>query len=374
MNFVQWLGFISLILCLAVLWQIRQLLLLIFAAIVVANALNHLANWFQSKNIKRGYAIALSVSLLILVLGLFGWLIIPPFIPQFQELLTLLPQGINRFIIWLKSLIANLDPQLIHALPNLQQLTQQLQPVISQIAGQGLSIFYSTLGLPLSLLLLLALSLMLLADPQSYRQGFIRLFPAFYRSRIDQVLSLCEESLENWLVGSLLTMGVIASGSFIGLLLLGIPVPLAQALLAGLLAFIPYIGSLLAVILPMAIALLESPWKSVVVLILYLIIQQLEIQIITPKIMGKSTHVLPGITLLAQLFFASFFGFLGLFLAYPLSVVGRVIFKEIFVKDILDNLQPASIGLPFVKTVKIPEEDAASSGEIRFDNLEIDDK
>lgn len=371
MNFAQWLGFISLILCLAVLWQIRQLLLLIFAAIVVANALNHLANWFQSKNLKRGYAIALSVSLLILVLGLFGWLIIPPFIPQFQELLTLLPQGINRLIIWLKSLASQVDPQLIHALPNLQQLTQQLQPVISQIAGQGLSIFYSTLGLPLSLLLLLALSLMLLADPQSYRQGFIRLFPAFYRSRIDQVLSLCEESMENWLVGSLLTMGIIAICSFIGLFLLGIPVPLAQALLAGLLAFIPYIGPLLAVIPPMAIALLESPWKSLAVLILYLIIQQLEIQIITPKIMGKSTHVLPGITLLAQLFFANLFGFLGLFLAYPLSVVGRVIFKEILVKDILDNLHPSAIGLTFSQT---SQDKASNSGEIHFDNPEINGK
>ena len=65
MKFSQWLGFIAFILCLLVLWQIRQLLLLLFAAIVVANALNHLANWFQSKRIKRGYAIALSVSLLI---------------------------------------------------------------------------------------------------------------------------------------------------------------------------------------------------------------------------------------------------------------------------------------------------------------------
>lgn len=353
MKFSQWLGFISLILCLVILWQIRQLLLLLFAAIVVANALNHLANWFQSKQIKRGYAIALSVSLLISILGIFGWLIIPPFIPQFQELLTLMPQGINRLISWLKTILTRVDPQLINSLPNLQQISQQLQPVISQIAGQGLNIFYSTVGLPLTLLLLLVLSLMLLVDPHPYRQSFIRLFPSFYRSRIDEILLLCEKSLENWLIGTLFSMAAIALLSFIGLLILRVPVALALALFTGLLAFVPNIGPLLSVIAPMAIALLDSPWKSLAVLILYLFIQQLEGQIIAPKILGKQVNILPGIILLSQLFLGSFFGFLGLLLAFPLSVVGRVLLKEILVKDILDKMQlsPHSLAI-----ADLPEE------------------
>ena len=339
LKFSQWLGFIAFILCLLVLWQIRQLLLLLFAAIVVANALNHLANWFQSKQIKRGYAIALSVSLLISSLVIFGWLIVPPFIPQFQELLTLMPRGIERLISWLRSSVSTIDPQLIHALPNLQQLTQQLQPVINQIAGQGLNIFYSTLGLPLTLLLLFVLSLMLLVDPHPYRQGFIRLFPSFYRSRIDYILVLCEESLENWLISILFRMGTIALGSFIGLLILGIPAGLALALLAGLLAFIPNIGPLLSVIPPMAIALLDTPWKSLAVLILYLFVHQTESHVIAPKIMIQRSNLLPAITLLSQLFFATFFGFLGLFLALPLSIVGQVLLKEILIKDVLDKIQ-----------------------------------
>jgi predicted PurR-regulated permease PerM len=270
---------------------------------------------------------------------IFCWLIIPPFIPQFQELLTLVPRGIERLISWLRTNASAIDPQLLHALPTLQQLTQQLQPVINQIAGQGLNIFYSTLGLPLTLLLLFVLSLMLLVDPHPYRQGFIRLFPSFYRSRIDYILVLCEESLENWLIGILFSMGAIALCSFIGLLILGIPTPLALALLAGLLAFIPNIGPLLSVIPSMAIALLDSPWKSLAVLILYLVIQQIESQIITPRIMNQESRILPGITLLSQLFFASLFGFLGLFLALPLSIVSQVLLKEILIKDVLDKIQ-----------------------------------
>jgi predicted PurR-regulated permease PerM len=234
-----------------------------------------------------------------------------------------------------------------------------LQPVLAQIAGQGLNIFYSTLGLPLTLLLLFALSLMLLVDPQPYRQGFIRLFPSFYRSRIDYILFLCEESLENWLVETLLTMGAVAFCSFIGLLILGVPVALAQALLAGLLAFIPNIGALLGVIPPMAIALLDSPWKSLAVLILYLFIQQLESQIITPKFINHPVNLLPGITLLSQLFFASFFGFLGLFLAVPLSIVSQVLLKEILIKDILDKMQSFSRSSVITN---IPEENQLPSG------------
>jgi predicted PurR-regulated permease PerM len=150
---------------------------------------------------------------------------------------------------------------------------------------------------------------------------------------------LCEESLENWLIAILFSMGAIALCSFIGLLILGIPTPLALALLAGLLAFIPNIGPLLSVIPPMAIALLDTPWKSLTVLILYLVIHQIENYIIAPKIMIQQANILPAITLLSQLFFASFFGFLGLFLALPLSIVSQVLLKEILIKDVLDKIQ-----------------------------------
>ena len=71
-----------------------------------------------------------------------------------------MPRGIERLISWLRTNASTIDPQLIHALPNLQELTQQLQSVINQISGHGLNIFYSTLGLPLTLLLLFVLSLM----------------------------------------------------------------------------------------------------------------------------------------------------------------------------------------------------------------------
>lgn len=339
MKFGQLLGFVALGIVLYILWRMRQIMLLLFAAIVLANALNLLVQRFQKWGLKRGYAILLSGSLLVAALVGFFWLIIPPFINEFEQLVRLVPQGIEELIAWTRELANRFDPELIQTLPTLPQITQQLQPLLNHIAGQGLSVFYTTLGIPLSLLFLLVLTFMLLAEPQPYRQGFIRLFPSFYRRRIDEILLLCDRALQKWLAGIFFNMFAIAIFSFTGLLILQIPLALSQATIAGLFTFIPNIGPTLSVVPPMAIALLENPWKAFAVLIFYIVIQQVDSQILTRFAIGHPVSLYPALTLLGQLFFASIFGVLGLFLAFPLIIVGKIFFKEIVIKDILDRWQ-----------------------------------
>ena len=337
MNLGSWIGFVVFFLSLYILWQIRQLVLLLFTAVIFANALNILVKRWQKFGIKRGYAVLLSILILFTILIGFFWLVVPSFAAQFEQLALLVPQGIDKLLIWIDLLSTRLDPELIKLLPDADELRRQLQPLLNQLLGGGFNFFKTSFGVLLSILLLLVLTLMLLADPAPYRQGFIRLFPSFYRQRVDEILHLCDEALQGWLIGILFNMAVIAVFSFIGLLILGIPLVLAQALLAGILTFIPNLGPTLSVIPPMTIALIEAPWKSLAVLILYVAIQQLESNVLTPLVMAQQVSLLPAITLLAQVFFATFFGFLGLFLALPLTVVGQVWFKEILIKDILDR-------------------------------------
>ncbi|MEM8719458.1 MAG: AI-2E family transporter [Cyanobacteria bacterium P01_G01_bin.39] len=337
MNFGAWIGLVVFFISLYVLWQIKQLLLLLFTAIVLATSLNILVKNFQKRGIKRINAVLLSIFVLIAVAVGSIWIVIPPFIDQFQALGRLVPQGIERLDDWINLLSERLDPRIISFLPDTEELNRQLQPLINQFLGGGLTFFYSSLGVLLSIFLLFAITLMLLTDPTPYRQGFKRLFPAFYRRRVEEILTLCAEGLEGWLVGILFNMVVIAVLSFIVLLLLGIPLALSQAMLAGVLTFIPNLGPTLSVLSPMAIALIEAPWKSVAVLILYIIIQQVESNILTPIVMAQQVSLLPAFTLLSQLFFASFFGFLGLFLSLPLTVVAQIWFKEAIIKDVLDN-------------------------------------
>jgi predicted PurR-regulated permease PerM len=333
----KWIGFFAFIVSLYILWQIREVLLLIFAAVVLANALNVLVERFSRSGMKRAFAVLLSIFLLLAVLVGFFLVIVPPFADQFQELSELVPKGIQRLSIWFEALQARISPQLMQYFPTIDQLIQQVQPFVNRLLGGGFTFFSSSLGVIFNLLLVIVLTLMLLADPAPYRKSFIRLFPSFYRRRVDEILDKCQVALRGWLVGILFNMFVIASLSFVGLLFLRVPLALAQAALAGILTFIPNIGPALSVIPPIAIALLDTPWKALAVLILYILIQQVESNLLTPYVMAQQVSLLPAITLLAQVFFATFFGFLGLFLALPLTVVAQVWLKEVLVKDILDQ-------------------------------------
>ena len=297
MNFGTWIGLVVVLISVYILWQIKQLLLLLFTAIVLATSLNILVKNFEKRGMKRGYAVFLSMLSLITVAAGCIWIVVPPFIDQFQALGKLVPQGIEKLNTWLDLLSERLDPRIIDFLPDTDELNRQLEPLIQQFLGGGLTIFYNSLGVVLGILLLLAITLMLLADPMPYRQGFMHLFPAFYRRRVSEILDLCVEGLEGWLVGILFNMVVIAVLSFVGLLILGIPLALSQAMLAGVLTFIPNLGPTLSVLLPMAIASIEAPWKSLAVLLLYIIIQQVESNILTPIVMAQQVSLLPAITL-----------------------------------------------------------------------------
>ncbi|GGA51558.1 AI-2E family transporter [Okeania sp. KiyG1] len=322
-------------------WQIRQLLLLVFTAVVIATTLNKLARWLQRFRINRPLTVLISVSLFILIIVTFFWVIVPPLAEQFQQLITIVPLGINKLNDWLNILKEQLPIQLREQLPNIDinEVVTQLQPIFNQLINNAGEFVGNTFGIFLSLLLILVLTIMMLVNPSPYRQAFIRLFPNFYRQRVNLILNHCEIALGGWVIGTLINMSVIALLSFICLSILQIPLASAQAVLAGLLTLMPNIGPTLSVIPPMAIALIDSPLKSGLVLLIYILIQQIEGNILTPYVMAKQVSLLPAITLISQVFFASFFGFSGLLLALPLTIITQVWIQELLIKDILDNWQ-----------------------------------
>ena len=132
-------------------------------------------------------------------------------------------------------------------------------------------------------------------------------------------------------------MIIIAVLNAIALLILRVPLALVNGVLSGVLTFIPNVGPTLSTIPPVLLALLESPEKAVAVLVIYIVIEQIESNVLTPLIMQRQVSLLPAVTLASQLIFATFFGFLGLFLALPLLVVTQVWLKELLVKDILNK-------------------------------------
>lgn len=357
-------GLLALIASCYILWQIRQALLLLFAAVVLATALNRLARYLQKFRLKRSIAVLLSISFLLLIfVGLF-LIIVPPFTQQFQQLTQRAPQGIAKLNEWIDQIETRFSGQFGQRLPNLDvnDIMQQLQPLFNQLVGGAGAFVGNTLGVILSFLLVIVLTLMTLAEPLSYRKAFIQLFPSFYRRRVDGILDECEIALGRWVIGALISMSVITLLSLIGLSVLKVPLALAHAVVAGLLNLIPNIGPGLSVIPPMTIALLDSPLKSGLVLLLYFLIQQFESNLLTPYVMAQQVSLLPAVTLIAQVFFATFFGFLGLLLALPLTVVAQVWIREVLIKDILNQWQTSPTKLAAINSAI--EEEYQSIGVI----------
>ena len=333
-------GFLAIVIALYILWRIKQVLLLAFAAVVFATAINQLVKLLEQRfRLKRKTAIAIAVTGVLVFVAGFIALVIPPFIDQFQQLVTLVPVGLEQLSSWNEGLRNLLPGSLLEDFRGLESLTQNVQSYLNEFIGNFFDLFSSTLGIFLNSLLVVVVTIMLLSNPTPYKQMFLLMFPAFYRQRVQTILKKCEKNLGGWAIGILFNMAVIAIMSGIGLLCLGVRLPLANSLLAGMLTFIPNLGPVLSVIPPAAMALLDAPWKALAVVILYIVIQQIESNILTPVVMNKQVSLLPAITLLSQVAFAVFFGVLGLFLALPITVVAQVWLKEVLVKDILDRWQ-----------------------------------
>lgn len=350
MKFGQWLGLICLAIALVILWHIRQMVLLIFSAIVLATALNSLTRQWRRIGVRdRNLAVILTLIFVGFCGFLFIALVIPPFIEQFQRLLEEIPRNLLIVTRNIESFIndpperienfvrENLQDSIFNDSIDLTSLSAQIQPLVRNLFQNFLDFFSSSLGIVLKLLLVIAITLMFLSNPQSYRQVMIKLFPSFYRRRADEILVECEVALGNWMGGILINSIFVASMSWIGLRFLGIELELAHALLAGLLNFIPNIGPAVSVVFPLVVAVQDPSWKILAVIILYVAIQNLESYWISPMVMAKQVSLLPAITLCAQLFFATSFGILGLILALPLTVVAKTWIDEALVKDILDR-------------------------------------
>lgn len=341
-TFAQWLGLGALLGLLVLLWQIRQILLLVFAAIVLAVALDTLAQIPQRYGFRRGPSIVITSLTVLVAAILVGLIVVPPLAEQLRWLFTDgVPAGIVQAQRLFESLILSLPTDI--ELPTLRELANSLVPQVTELVRQVRDFFSESFtaffGTLLNLLFVIILTILLLADPQAYSRAFVSVFPAFYRPRIRYILKRCELALRGWLMGILFTSTLVMLLSGIGLWILGVPLILANAVLAGLFNFIPNIGPTLSVVAPMLVALTDAPWKSLAVLGLYILIQQLESSVFTPIVMSRQVSLLPALTLVAQVTSAFFFGVLGLFLAVPLAAILQVWIQEVLIRDVLDPWQ-----------------------------------
>ncbi|MFM7635852.1 MAG: AI-2E family transporter, partial [Cyanobacteriota bacterium] len=255
MGLGQWLGLLALLAALVLLWQLRESLVLLFSALVIAQALCTLVDGVRQRlGCSRPRAVVVSLLLLLLVLVVIATAVIPPFVDQFAQLLLKLPAAALSLLTLLRQGLASAsqmlygshDPSIAWLRDGLLQPGTLSVPAVPPELGGGL---LRLLGLAgnlgtglLQLVFVLAVALMVAAQPTAYREVAVLLVPSFYRRRFRQVLVLCGTALSAWMVGVVISSVCVGSLAALGLWLLGVKLVAANAVLAGLLNVIPNIG------------------------------------------------------------------------------------------------------------------------------------
>jgi predicted PurR-regulated permease PerM len=182
------------------------------------------------------------------------------------------------------------------------------------------------------LYIILFIGIFFTAAPEVYRNGFLKLIPPNNRGEAKSVINKVSVTLAKWLKGQLFAMLVVTILTTTGLLILGVPMTFALALIAGVLNFIPNFGPLIALIPAVLVGFMQDTTTGILVAALYITVQVLESSIITPQIQKKLIDMPPAIIMIAQLFMGVLTGGWGLLLATPLVAIIIVLVQELYIK------------------------------------------
>jgi predicted PurR-regulated permease PerM len=171
----------------------------------------------------------------------------------------------------------------------------------------------------------------LVAQPTQLVEGFVSLFPAERRERVQGILDQMYNAVQKWIVGQLAAMLFEGILTAIALSIIGIPYALLFGAISGLLAFIPLVGVLVAIAPPLFLALAVDPILVIWVVLAYIAIHQIEAHVIQPMVMSRAVSLHPVVVVFAILIMGTFFGLAGLVLAVPLVAALKVLLQELWI-------------------------------------------
>ena len=317
-------------LVLSFLYLIKEIVLIIFVAFVLASAFDPWVDWLHKRKIPRGIGILIIYIILFAIISFAVVLIIPPISQEVTQMSENFPMYYERVVTGFNSFRDNFnDPGDSEQIQRgLSSLGENLSGTVSNVVNAVFSIF----GGIISVFLVLVLTFYFTVNEEAMK-NFMQ---SFTSSKIQPYLNSLhiriQKKLGYWLRGQIILSLVIFTLTFIGLTILGVPYALVLAFIAGILEIIPTIGPLLAAIPAVFFGFLQSPIMGVSVLILYVIIQELENHLIVPKIMSKSVGINPLVIIISVLVGAKVGGVFGALFAVP--VVTAI---SVFLKDMLEK-------------------------------------
>jgi predicted PurR-regulated permease PerM len=319
---------IALLAIAAILWTISDVLVIGFGAIVLAAVLRaivlpivRVTHWSER------LTLVLVVVLLLVIFGLLFWLFGRQAAHQFTQMREQLPAAIDKARDWIAT-----NPVGRIVLDSFK---------VSSEGGGALENASSALGATVgglaNVLVIIFAGVYLAADPHLYRNGALRLLPPSRRAQVGRAIDDAALALRKWLVAQIIVMTAVGLMTGIGLALLGVPLSLSLGLLAGLLEFVPVVGPIAAGIPAVLLAFTQGPQTAIYVVILYVVVQQIESNILTPLIQRWAVELPPVIALLSIVAFGVLFGPMGVIFATPMAVVVMAMVQHLYVEDTLEN-------------------------------------
>ena len=313
------------------LWLTLRVDLVIFGGVLFAISLRRAAEALtRLTRLPVGWSLLAVVLLIIAFFSGIGWFFSKAIAGQIAELSQQLPAAagkvgnkISQSAIG-KILSQHVDTSTVQTSPTtlLQSFFGVAVNVVEVVGG---------------IVVLVFLAVYFAAEAGRYAGGLVRLVPLARRARAAEILHETASAIWYWMLGRLFSMTVLGIMTAIGLWLLGMPFPVALGFLAGIMIFVPYIGSVLSAIPSVLIAASVDLMLAVYVIALYIGVHLVEGYILVPMVQRRVVHLPPALTLSVQIILAVLAGFLGLLFATPLVAAALVIVRMAYVEDVLGD-------------------------------------
>lgn len=318
--------------------ELATLVLAVLITVIVAIPLSAVATQLERLRVPRPLGAVLALLLGLSVLGGVFALVVPPLVSEIDALIAALPE-IGDSLSEMAGSVTGGGPDELGN--NLQQWVQGLIDSPEQLVGPLASVGLNVAGVIGALILIVVTAVLIASRPEPLLEGSLRLVPPGYRDTGDRVVVRLREAWVGWLKGVLVDMVVSGVLLYAGLAIVGLDFALAFAVISALLVVIPYFGSVLGGLPPVLFALTESPSKALLVLVVYLIVQQIEGNVIVPVVMSRAVQLHAAVVAIGVVIVGQLFGIVGLFIAVPILSTVMILVQELWVHPLERAESPA---------------------------------
>jgi predicted PurR-regulated permease PerM len=322
------------LLLIGAMWSVRNIVLLVVVAAVLAVGLDPAVRRLERLKLSRGWAVTVIFLATIAFIALFAWLVVPPLVREVRQLASSIPGYINR-LNRSNGAIGKFARE--HDLSaKLKDLTAKLPSVASASLGKILGITKTVASLIFNLLTVGILTIYFLMALPRGEQLAEAMFSGPNRRRN---IGIFEESLQRiggYVSGNLITSVIAGLAAYPALKIIGVPFAEALALWVAIADLIPSVGATLGALAAVLVAAFSSWGAAIATLVYFIVYQQVENYVIVPRVMKRAVDLSPAAVIVSVLIGGSLAGFAGALLALPLAAAAKVAVTEVWLRNRLE--------------------------------------